>query len=174
MRVRIVLLAVTALTVVAGAGCGDDRPQRAAAAVANPESSWIPGQPALGSLPDYAALLSRAAAEAERRAAARERDLKRIAARKRAERLRERREALRRYLEAKRRAERLYKEALRKAALERRRQQEKLRKARLERARRLRELLEKLRVEPGEECGLPEVEEEFECRPGRLPLKGSS
>ena len=173
MRLRLVTtLALVALT-CAAAGCGNEGSRPASAPVGQSESSWIPGQPALSSLPDYAGLLSRAGAAGDKRAAERAAELRRIEAEKRAARLRARREALRKYLEAKRRAELLRREALRMTAHARELQRERLRQAQIERARRLRELLKKLRVEPGEECGLPDVEEQFECRAGRLPLKGA-
>ena len=166
----LVALAVLAAVV---AGCGDARQVAAPAPLGPADSSWTPGQASLATLSGYGALLGRASAIAQVREAARQHELARIEAAKRAARLKARKDALRKYLEAKRRAERLYKEALRKAALERKRQQEKLRKARLERARKLRELMKKLRVKPGEECKLPEVREQFHCESGRLPFKGS-
>jgi hypothetical protein len=175
MRSRLVAaLAVLGLVTALASGCGGgSAPHQAAVPLGPVESSWVPGEPPLSSLPGYRALLSRAVQLAQVRAAARTRELAAIAAAKRAARLRARREALRKYREAKRRAERLYKEALRKAALERKKQAERLRKARLERLRKIRELRKKLRVKPGEECKLPEVREQFHCVAGRLPFKGS-
>ena len=171
-RARRSFAALVVLAAVAS-GCGGGAPAALVAPLGPAESSWVPGQASLSTLPGYRALLGRASALAQVREAARQRELARIEAAKRAALLRARKDAMRKYLEAKRRAERLYKEALRKAALERKRQEEKLRKARLERARKLRELMKKLRVKPGEECRLPEVREQFDCKSGRLPFKGS-
>jgi hypothetical protein len=170
----VALLAALALAACVASGCGSAAaPAVSAGPIGPPESSWVTGEPPLSSLQGYRTLMDRALQLAQVHDAARAQELARIAAAKRAARLRARRDALRKYLEAKRRAERLYKEALHKAALERKKQQAALRKARLERARRLRELMKKLQVKPGEECSLPEVAAEYHCESGRLPFKGS-
>jgi hypothetical protein len=165
-------LASVLVVALAGlAGCGFDGGEEGAqgASLTPPESSWVPGQPALGSYSEFATVFDRALGLAADRRRARERALARIQKAKEAARKKADAEARRRYLEAKRRAERLYRLALKRAAEARRRQEEKLRRLRAERRRALAEREKKLRVAPGEECRLKNVRERFDCRTGRLP-----
>ena len=60
--------------------------------------------------------------------------------------------------------------ALRRAAEERARRVAEALQRKREAEQRLRELLRKLRVEPGQECEVPEVSREFDCVSGRLPI----
>ena len=78
-------------------------------------------------------------------------------------------DALRAYLEAKRRAEAAYRAAIRKAALERKRQLAKLEALKRKRAEELRKLNARLRVPPGEECSDPVLRQRFRCQTGKLP-----
>ena len=169
MRQLIGIVCVVALAAVTGCGFGGDDPGGPEAALTPPETSWLPGQDALGAYGEFAAVFDPAVELAERRLKRRELELERIekakvAARKRAE------EAARRaYERAKRRAERAYKQALREAARRRREQQEKLRRLKERLARKRRAYERSRRVEPGKECGLPGVRERFRCRVGKLP-----
>jgi hypothetical protein len=158
-------------TGLAGCGGGGSSALKLPFHVAPFASSWVTGQPNLLSVSEYVALEQRALPLAQIREAAYQNELVAILKAKLAAKKQAKADALRKYLEAKRRAERLYKEALKKAAEARKKQQELLRKARLERARKLRELLRKLRIKPGQECQLPEVQAEFHCLPGRYPLR---
>jgi hypothetical protein len=166
-------LAVTAVIVAfgsfGGCGFGGDDPPEPAAALTPPESSWLPGQRALGAYPEFADVLGRAVELAKRRLKERELQLERLERQKLAARKRASDEARRRYLEAKRRAERAYKRALEEAARERREQELKRKEAleKLAAARRKRE--EALRVDPGEECKFGNVRRRFRCERGRLP-----
>lgn len=162
------------LLLLAGCGFGgDDGSGVPGAALTPPESSWLPGQPALGSYPPFAAVLGRAVAVARRQREKRELALERIERQKAAARKRASDEARRRYLEAKRRAERAYKRALKEAARKRREQEERIRRIKEEIARKRREREKKLRVNPGEECKLQNVRERFRCKRGRLPDKAT-
>jgi hypothetical protein len=167
-------LAAIAALCAAGAfgGCGfggDESSAGPGAPLTPPESSWVPGQRALGAYPQFAAIFARAAQIAVERRESRELALERIERQKIAARNRADAEARRRYLEAKRRAERAYKRALAEAAEKRRAQEARLRRIR-ERIARLNAARErKLRVNPGEECRLAEVRRRYDCRRGRLP-----
>jgi hypothetical protein len=147
----------------------DERGGGAALALGPAESSWVPGQKSLTSYPEFAALFGRALPQARQRRAEREKALdalerRKIAAKKRAEAA-----ARRRYEAAKRRAQRLYRLALKRAEERRQRQLERIARAKA-RARRLaRERAEKLKVRPGDECGLEGVKQKFDCETGKLP-----
>ena len=158
---------VAACLALAGCGGGADpvAPVRAV------DSSWIQGQRSLNASPGFLAIAARAQELAAQRFAARKRELALIAAARLAAKKRAKAAQLRAYLEAKRRAEAAYRAALRKAALERKRQLKKLAELRRKRAEALRKLNEKLRVPAGEECSDPRLRRYFQCRAGRLPLK---
>jgi hypothetical protein len=164
----IIVAVVFGVSVLFGGG-GDENKGGTAFALQPANTSWVIGQESLASFPQYAALSQRAELIAADREGAYKRELEAIEEAKREARRRASEEARRKYEEAKRRAAALYREALRKAAEQRRKQALLLakRKRELERLRRERE--KALRVNPGEECKLPEVRREFRCRPGRLP-----
>ena len=168
MRRRRALLA-SAAACVALAGCGGDDQRPAAPALA-PDSSWLPGQGSLTLSPAYLAIASDADARGERRLADYLKTLELIDARKKAQREKERLQALRRYRLERARALAKYRKALATARRERERQQRLLAKQRAEARRRLRELLEKLHVPKGHECEIPEVQRQFDCVSGRQPL----
>lgn len=165
-------LLVAFLVILGNAVIGGDGDEGPAAALAPPESSWVPGQGSVVRSAAYLAIAGRATTLAELRLARRARELELIEARKEAAQKRKRDEALRRFREARRRALARFRAALRRAARLRAERQRELERLKRERARRLRELLEKLKVKPGEECRLPEVRREFDCLTGRLPLRG--
>ena len=169
MRAHLASLGVLALVGVAGCGFGSDGSSVPGAALTPPESSWLPGQPPLGSYSQFARVFGRAVELAQERRKARELALERIERAKAAARRKADAEARRRYLEAKRRAERAYRLALKRAAEERRRREAELRRLKAERARALAEREKKLRVAPGEECKFENVRKRFDCRTGRLP-----
>lgn len=167
-------LAATALACagLAGAplaGCGGEHAGPAPPALP-PDSSWVPGQGSLTLAPAYLAIASDANARGERRLADYLRRIELIDARKKAERERERREALRRYRLERARALAKYRRAVEKARRERERQERLLAKQRAEARRKLRDLLAKLHVPKGRECELPEVRRQFDCVSGRQPL----
>ena len=160
---------VALLVCVALAGCGGD--DTGPAPPPGPvESSWMPGQGGLTRSAAYNAIAARAEARGAERLAAHLKRIELIDARKEAKRKREREEALRKYREARARALAKYRAALEKARRDRARQEAKLAKQRAEARRRWRELLKKLHVEKGHECELPEVQREFDCLSGRMPL----
>ncbi|HEX2102266.1 MAG TPA: hypothetical protein VHF51_01340 [Solirubrobacteraceae bacterium] len=161
------LAAALACAALAGCGGGDEGP---APPVLPPESSWMPGQGSLTLSRAYVAIASAADARGEERLARYLRTVELIDARKKAQREKERREALRRYRLERARALARYRAALEKARRERERQQRLLAKQRAEARRRLRELLKKLHVPKGQECEIPEVQREFDCVSGRQPL----
>jgi hypothetical protein len=160
---------LSAAGAIGGCGFGGDGTAVQGAALTPPESSWLPGQKALGAYPRFAAVFGRAAQLARKRLKERELALERIERRKIAARKRKDAEARRRYLEAKRRAERAYRRALAEADRKRREQERRIQriKDRIARQKAARE--RKLRVYPGEECKLRNVRREFDCRRGRLP-----
>jgi hypothetical protein len=149
---------------------GNDTPP-AAAGIRSADSSWIVGQPSLAENPGFAALAQRAGALAQQRYTARQKLLKqiiaaRLAAKKRAQDKakadyeRKRREALARYRAAQRRAAILRAIQARKAA-----------KARAEYLRKKRAYERKRRVDPGQECSLPQVRRHYDCQRGKLPAR---
>ena len=159
---------IAALVALCVAGCGAERPA-APGSLTNPDSSWVPGQPSLAESPAYLAVAGPAETMGDHRLADRNRELALIEARRLAAQERTRREMLRRYREVRARALVRFREAMRVAA-RRRRELEAVRRRRLAEARRQRrELLEKLRVQPGEECSIPEIREQFDCVEGQLP-----
>ena len=161
--------AALACAVALGAGCGGTS-EHLQLPLKPPDSSWAPGQGSLTLSPAYLAIAQRADLEGDRRAAAYQRMITLLEARKVAARRKARDDALRKYREARARALAKYRAALRKAQLERERQQRLLEARRREQERRLRELLKKLRVPAGQECQVPEVARQFDCVSGRLPL----
>ncbi|HEX2105692.1 MAG TPA: hypothetical protein VHF51_18715, partial [Solirubrobacteraceae bacterium] len=162
-------LAAAALACAALAGCGggDEGP---APPVTPPDSSWTPGQGGLTLSRAYLAVATPADARGEQRLARYLRTIELIDARRKAQREKERQEALRRYRLERARALARYRAALAKARRERERQQRLLARQRAEARRRLRELLEKLHVPKGHECEIPEVQRQFDCVSGRQPL----
>ena len=161
--------AALACTVAVGVGCGGGE-TRVQVPLKPPDSSWVPGQGSLTLSPAYLAIAQRADLEGDRRAAAYQRNITLLEARKREARQKAREDALRKYREARARALAKYRAALRKAQLERERQQRLLEAQRREQERKMRELLKKLRVPAGQECQVPEVARQFDCVSGRLPL----
>lgn len=162
------LLAVgVACVALAGCGGGDERPAGPALPA---DSSWVPGQGALTRSQAYLAIASKAEARGERLLASHLRRLELIDARRKAAREKKRADALRRYRLERARALAKYRKAVAKAERERARQERLLAKQRAEARRRLRELLEKLHVEKGRECEIPEVQRQFDCVSGRQPL----
>lgn len=161
-------LAVLALS-ASLAACGGEEEAPVVRAVP-PDSSWLPGQGSLALAPAYLAIASRADAQGEQRLAAYLRRLELIDARRRAAKKKAREDALRKYREALRRAKAKYEAALRRAAEERARREAEALQRRREAEQRLKELLRKLRVDPGQECSVPEVSRQFDCVSGRLPI----
>jgi hypothetical protein len=151
------------------AGCGGD--SNGAASLRAVDSSWVQGQQSLVASPGFLEIAARAQELAAQRFAARQRELALIEAARVAAKQREKADRLRAYLEAKRRAEAAYRAALRRAAIERKRQLAKLEELRRKRAEQLRKLNEKLRVPVGEECADPRIRRQFRCREGKLPVK---
>ena len=144
---------------------GSDAPEeeKALGTIRNAESSWVEGQTSLVAYDQFGILASRANVLGEDMQAAyvtgqSDLDKARILARKRA-----RERARQRYLEARRRAKREYEAALRRAKEERKR---KLAEQKRKIAERLRRLREKHKVEPGEECSIPEVRRDYNCQTG--------
>jgi vacuolar-type H+-ATPase subunit I/STV1 len=163
------IVAFCAIGFAGGCGFGDDGTDVPGAALTPPESAWLPGQKPLTAYPKFARVLDRSAKLAEKLLKQRELALERIEQRKIADRKRADAAARRRYLEAKRRAERAYRRALAEAARKRRAQQRKIAEAKRKIAAAKRRRERALRVDPGEECKLPQVRKRFECRRGRLP-----
>jgi hypothetical protein len=159
----------TAAIALTAAGCGSG--SSPSGVLRNLDSSWIEGQASLATLPDFLSIASRADTLAAQRLAERKRELALIEAARIAAKKRAKAAALRAYLEAKRRAEAAYRAALRKAALERKRQLAKLAALKRKRDALLRKLNAKLRVPPGEECADPALRRQFRCQPGKLPVK---
>jgi hypothetical protein len=170
LRRRSLCVAVLCASIAAASGCGTSDGERALL-LRSADSSWVQGQASLAGSPAFIEIAARAQELAARRLAARKRELALIEAARIAAKKREREERLRAYLEAKRRAEAAYRAALRRAALERKRQLAKLAEARRRRAEQLRRLNEKLRVDPGEECRDPELRNRVRCQVGRLPTR---
>jgi hypothetical protein len=169
VRPALATFAAAACAVALAAGCGSsEHPLQLP--VKPPDSSWMPGQGSLTLSPAYLAIAQRADLEGDRRAAAYQRTITLLEARKRAARRKAHDDALRRYREARARALAKYRAALRKAQLEKERQQRLLEARRREQERKMRELLKKLRVPAGQECQVPEVARQFDCVSGRLPL----
>jgi hypothetical protein len=158
---------VVALGVTGCASSGDAAP----GILRNVDSSWIQGEASLATAPDFLSIASRANTLAAQRLAERKRELALIEAARIAAKKREKAAALRAYLEAKRRAEAAYRAALRKAALERKRQLAKLAALKRKFAAERRKLNEKLRVPPGEECSDPVLRKRYRCQAGRLPVR---
>jgi hypothetical protein len=169
MRKGLLALAAASCLAAAGCGFGSDGSSVSGAALTAPESSWLPGQKALGAYSEFAGIFERAVELAQRRRKRRELALEKIERAKVAARNKADAAARRRYLEAKRRAARAYRKALERAAAERRRREAELRRLEAERARALAEREKKLRVPPGDECRLDNVRRRFNCRTGRLP-----
>lgn len=157
-----------ALLVASLFGGDDGEKAKLPAALTPSDSSWQFGQASLTASSEFLAIADRAFGLAESRQSAREKDLARREAAKEAARRRAREEARRKFEEAKRRAREQYEAALERARRlrEKRRAELEARKRELERRRR--ELERKRRIAPGEECKLPEVRREFDCRVGRL------
>jgi hypothetical protein len=169
LAVVAVVAGVVVLAMSLFGGGGDDGDDSTALALGPVESSWVSGQDSLAVYPEFAALLERARPLADERRADRERALRaleraKVAAKKNADAA-----ARRRYEAAKRAAQLAYKQALAKAAEERRKQLQRIADARAEQRRLMREREEKLKVRPGEECGFENVSEDYDCRTGRLP-----
>jgi hypothetical protein len=164
-------LAAAVLACAALAGCGGEQ-DGPAPPLTPPDSSWSPGQGSLTLSRAYLAIASAADARGDERLASYLRTIELIDARRKAQREKERQDALRRYRLERARALARYRAALEKARRERERQQRLLAKQRAEARRRLRELLEKLHVPKGQECEIPEVQRQFDCVSGRQPLPG--
>jgi hypothetical protein len=159
---------IVGLVALSLAGCGATTPGEPGS-LSSTASSWVSGQPSLARSPAYLAIAGRAETIGDHRSADRARELELIEARRVAALERTRREAIRRFREIRARALARYEEALR-VAERRRRELDAQRRRRLAEARRQREeLLRKLRVQPGEECSVPEIREQFDCVAGRLP-----
>jgi hypothetical protein len=129
------------------------------AVVRSTDSSWIRGQASLVSLDAFAAVDGRAETLGATYQAARDDEVARQ------ERLAELRRQ-RAQSAARRRALAAYRAALRRAAAERRRQQRELAERRHRLKEKLKRLREKYKVEPGEECSIPEVQQQFDCSTG--------
>jgi len=177
------------LALAAGAGAWFTLASRGGEPVAQPPaltaggSVWVTGQPGPAADPRFAALLARARAEGERRTrvriAARSAADQRRSERQRAQRRRllarargEQRAARARYLAARRRAERERARALarRQVALaERERALRRRARAIARRRAALAERERRLRVQPGRECDLETVREQYLCEAGRVP-----
>jgi hypothetical protein len=156
------------LVALALAGCGGA--EEADLALVQPtDGSWIRGQAALSESAAFLAIASRAQLLADRRAADRERLIVLIRARKEARDKRRREAAMRRYRRAKRLADIRYEALIREADARRARLEAERRRALRQARRERRELLEKLKVEPGSECSIPEIRAQFDCVSGRLP-----
>ncbi|MGH2957624.1 MAG: hypothetical protein ACRDL6_11595 [Solirubrobacterales bacterium] len=123
------------------------------------DSSWVRGQASLVTYDAYQAVANRADELGREYQSSRDA----IAAEQLRQAERERDEAER---AARERALAAYREALRKAKLERQRQQRRLAERRRRIKERLEELREKHKVEPGEECQIPEVQAVFDCSTG--------
>ena len=173
------LLAAALTSLVVASGCGGGGGGGGAGAAAHgpfggqvlaPESSWLPGQASLLSVPAFRTIELRAEVLAQTRERARDLELARIEAARLAAARRAKEEALRKYREAKRRAELAYKAALRRAARLRKLEERRLAALRRKRARELAALRKKLQVKPGEECQIPEVAARFHCETGMTPL----
>ena len=164
----VAVIVVVAMLVGGGGGAA----KRAGTTLTAGGSSWIPGQPSLILSPAYLSIADRAQSLAEQREAERVRLLQLIEARRKAAEERRKQEALRRYEEAKRKAEAAYRAALKRAAELKRKRAKELAEAKRKRAEALRKLLEKLRVNPGEECRVEAVRRLYNCVRGRLPLEG--
>lgn len=163
----VVSLVVLVVNQIGGAG---DSKQEVNKGLTPADSSWVPGQPSLLAESKYLPIAGRAQSLAKTRHSAFKADLLRREAEREAARKRLRDEAKRRFEEAKRRAEARYQAALRRAREQRARQQREL-EARKRRLAALRaELEKKRRIDPGEECELPEVRRAFNCLPGKQPL----
>jgi hypothetical protein len=165
----VMLTGLAAILSLAAIGCGGSGAEQGVLRAA--DSSWIQGERSLASYSEFLAIAERADNIAAQRLATRKRELALIEAAKVAAAKREKAARLRAYLEAKRRAEAAYRAALRRAALERKRQLAKLEALKRKRAEELRKLNGKLRVPPGEECSDPLIRTRFHCRAGRLPVK---
>jgi hypothetical protein len=166
------VLAAAALVLALGAGgCGGSADSDQLTGIHSLDSSWVTGQASLAASADFLALASRAQTLAAQRAAERKRQLALIEAARIAAKKRDKAARLRAYLEAKRRAEAAYRAALRRAALQRKRQLARLRALQRKRAELLRKLREKLRVPAGEECSDPEIRKHIRCQAGSLPVK---
>jgi hypothetical protein len=166
------ILAIVALSVsgaLAVAGCGGGSGNLAVLRAS--DSSWLEGQASLAASPGFLSIASRAEKLAAQRLAERKRELALLEAARIAAKKHQKAAALRAYLEAKRRAEAAYRAALRKAAIERRRQLAKLRRLQAKRAEELRKLNERLKVPPGEECADPSIRQHVQCQAGKLPVK---
>jgi len=168
---RVALLALGMAGALAISGCGGGGDKGAVAttpATGGDQSTYAPGEASLASNSGYLAVAGRAQTYASGALRDYSAGITGIEAAKQAARKRAVEEARRRYEEAKRRAEEAYRRALAKARKQREAQRLAIlrRKRAIERARR--EFERKLRINPGEECGLPEVRDTFKCLPGRL------
>jgi hypothetical protein len=129
------------------------------AVVQSTDSSWVRGQASLVSLDSFAIIDSRAETIGANYQAERDREVARQE--RLAELRRQRAESA-----ARRRALAAYRAALRRAAQERKRQQRELAERRRRLKEKLKRLREKYKVEPGEECSIPEVQQQFDCSTG--------
>jgi hypothetical protein len=129
------------------------------AVIRSTDSSWVRGQASLVSLDAFATVDGRAEALGATYQSLRDREVARQE--RLAELRRERAQSA-----ARRRALAAYRAALRRAAAERRRQQRELAERRRRLKEKLKRLREKYKVEPGEECSIPEVQQQFDCSTG--------
>jgi hypothetical protein len=147
---------------------GDDAPP-AAGGIRSTDSSWIVGQPSLAENPGFAALAQRAGALAQQRYGARQKLLRQIVAARLAAKKRARDKARADYERKRREALARYRAAQRRAAILRAIQARKAAKARAEYLRKKRAYERKRRVDPGQECALPQVRRHYKCQRGKLP-----
>jgi hypothetical protein len=159
----VALVALVVLIVASLVGGGGDEGPKGFATIRNVGTSWIAGQSSLIAYDQYSAIAGRANALGESRQSAfwegqLKYDQDQVEARKRAAAA-----ARRRYLAAIAAAKRAYELEVKRAEAERKR---KLAQQKREREALLRRLREKYKVEPGQECSLPEVRAQFDCATG--------
>lgn len=166
---------VAALTALAllGTGCGADQAPAPRLPSSPPDSSWVPGQAPLTASAAFLRVAGRAELLGDRRDAARRLELELIQARRDAARRHARTADRRAYERARRLALARFRAALR-ATDRKRRELDAERRRQREEARKRREALRrKLRVDPGEECTIQEVQAQFDCESGQLPVTSS-
>ena len=145
--------------VISGGGGSDDSSASSSSSSTTETTSASGGQSSLVSLDSFAIIDGRAETIGANYQAERDREVARQE--RLAELRRQRAESA-----ARRRALAAYRAALRRAAQERKRQQRELAERRRRLKEKLKRLREKYKVEPGEECSIPEVQQQFDCSTG--------
>jgi len=165
-----------ALAAPVAAGCGSGAEDAGAEGERRPvirstDSSWIPGQISMAELAAFQTISGPALKFAQERAQQRKRELALLEARRIAARKKARDDARRKYQEALRLAREKYRLALKRAARQRALALARQRRLKAKYDRMRREMEEKLKVPPGEECRDPRLRARYKCSTGRLPTE---